>query len=62
MSHRASIPSPYREFRQGVSMAGNKRVPKVSLCAISQPFLALRDDFDAGCIDCRGLESANVPQ
>ena len=62
MSHRASIPSPYREFRQGVSMAGSKRVPKVSLCAISQPFLALRDDFDAGFIDCRGLESANVPQ
>ena len=54
--------SPYREFRQGVSMAGSKRVPKVALCAISQPFLALRDDFDARFIDCRGLESANVPQ
>ena len=62
MSHRASIPSPYREFRQGVSMAGSKRVPKVALCAISQPFLALRDDFDAGRVDCRGLESAYVPQ
>ena len=43
-------------------MAASKRVPKVALCAILQPFLALRDDFDAGCIDSRGLESANVPQ
>ena len=43
-------------------MAGGQIVPKVALCAISQPFLALRDDFDAGCIDCRGLEKANVPQ
>ena len=43
-------------------MAGGQIVPKVALCAISQPFLAHRDDFDAGCIDCRGLDSANVPQ
>ena len=61
MSYRACIPSPYREFRQGVSMAGGQIVPKVALCAISQPFLALRDEFDAGRFDCRGLESANVP-
>ena len=37
-------------------------VPKVALCAILQQFLAIKDDFDAGRVDCRGLESANVPQ
>ena len=62
MSYRACIPSPYREFRQGVSMAGGQIVPKVAVCAILQQFLAIKDDFDAGRVDCRGLESANVPQ
>ena len=37
-------------------------VPKVALCAILQQFHAIKDDFDAERVDCRGLESANVPQ
>ena len=45
MSHRASIPSPYRDFRQGVSMAGGQLVPKVALCAILQQFHAIKDNL-----------------